>query len=223
MRGFFLTGSYYHFWFYPAAIYSLLIIGGVKKLLGQRAIRFLMPLAVVLYLVGLLGTGYLPLGQQIPGLKFLFGLEDFEALMHLFLLGFPAVVFGMAAAKGDRKCSGFAVLLAAALYVAESAMLCFCLGWREDPQMLISTPMLTVLFLRWAQNSRCSGKKINHALFRIISGGMYNVHPLILAGFAVVGPEMDGLMLFILCVLCSALFGWMLYHLRKIKFFGLVI
>ena len=108
VRGFFLTGSYYHFWFYPAAIYSLLIIGGVKKLLGQRTIRFLMPLAVVLYLVGLLGTGYLPLGQQIPGLKLLYGLEDFEALMHLFLLGFPAVVFGMAAANGDRKVSGSA-------------------------------------------------------------------------------------------------------------------
>ena len=36
IKGFFFSGSYYHFWFYPAAIYALLFIGGVKRLLGNR-------------------------------------------------------------------------------------------------------------------------------------------------------------------------------------------
>ena len=75
VKGFLFSGSYYHFWFYPAVIYALLFIGGVRRLLGHRALRFLMPLAAVLYVVGLLGTGYLPVGRQIPGLRVLYAAQ----------------------------------------------------------------------------------------------------------------------------------------------------
>ncbi len=223
VKGFFFSGSYYHFWFYPAVIYALLFIGGVKRLLGNRAICFLAPLAAALYAVGLLGTGYLPLGRQIPGLRVLYGTEDFEAVMHLFFLGFPAVVFGMAAAHGSGERSGRMLPLAAAAYVAESVILCLLLGWRENPQMLVSTPLLTVLFLRWAQNSRLAVERVNPMLFRTVSAGMYNVHPLLLAAFAILLPELSGIRVFLICVGFSAFFGWALYRLRKIRFFALFI
>ena len=223
LKSFFFSGSYYHFWFYPAVIYALLFIGAAKKLLGKRAMRFLLPLAAVLYAVGLLGTGYLPIGQKIPGLGALYGLEAFETVMHLFLLGFPAVVFGMAAAQKERNCSGRMLLTAAAAYVAESVILCLHLGWREDPQMLISTPLLTVLFLHWVQNVSLSAGRVNHSLLRVVSAGMYNVHPLFLAVFAIVLPGLNGFGAFALCVLCSAFFGWVLYCLRKVKLFALFL
>lgn len=222
-KAFVFSGSYYHFWFYPAVIYALLFIGGVKKLLGSRCLGFLLPLAAVLYAVGLLGTGYLPIGQRIPGLDRLYALESFDAVMHLVFLGFPSVVFGMAAAHKDSRVSGYLLLLAAAGYVAEAMLLCLKLGWREDPQMLLSTPLLTVLFLRWVQNRSLPVKNINHSLLRVVSSGMYNVHPLFLAAFAMLLPGLEGLWTFLLCVLCSAVFGWVLYCLRKIRFFALFI
>ena len=221
VKDFFFSGSYYHFWFYPAVIYALLFIGGVKKLLGDRALRLLVPLALTLYVVGLLGTAYLPIGRQIPILRNLYEAETFEAVMHLGFLGFPAIVFGMAAARKSRECPGYVLLLAAAVYVGESVVLCLCLGWRENPQMLISSPLLTVQFLHWAQNRTASTGKINPVLCRTVSSGIYNVHPLFLAAFAFVLPELDGMWCFALCLLCSALFGWVLYCFRKIKFFGL--
>ena len=89
--------------------------------------------------------------------------------------------------------------------------------------MLLSTPVLTVLFLRWAQSSRLAAGKVNHSLFRVISAGMYNIHPLVFAAFAIVMPGIDGLWAFGLCALCSAVFGWILYCLRKIKLFALFI
>ena len=222
-KDFLFSGSYYHFWFYPAAIYALLFIGGVKKLLGHRAFSVLLPLALVLYAVGLLGTGYLPLGRQIPGLRSLYLAGSFEAVMHLCFLGFPSVVFGMAAARTDRGCSGSALLLAVAAYVAESVILCLHLGWRENPQMLLSTPLLTVLFLLWLRDRPLPVIRVNPALCRVVSAGMYNVHPLFLAVFSVLVPGLDGLWAFGLCLLGSALFGWMLYHLRKHKFFALFL
>lgn len=220
-KAFLFSGSYYHFWFYPAVIYALLFIGGIKKLLGNHGIQFLMPLSALLYAVGLLGTGYLPIGQQIPGLRSLYGMENFDAVMHLCFLGFPAIIFGMAAANKDRGCSVYLLLAAAAVYVAESMILCLHLGWREDPQMLISTPLLTVLFLRCIQNRSQPG--VNHSLLRVVSAGMYNVHPLFLAVFALLMPELNGLAAFAVCVLCSALFGWVLYCLRKVRIFGLFL
>lgn len=222
-KDFLFSGSYYHFWFYPAVIYALLFIGGVKKLLGYRAISFLLPLAVVLYGVGLLGTGYLHLGQQLPGLRGLYASESFDTLMHLCCLGFPSIVFGMAAARTDRHCSGIALLLAATAYVTESVILCLHLGWRENPQMLLSTPLLTVLFLHWVRDRRLPADRVNPAVCRVVSAGMYNVHPLLLAGFSVLLPGLDGLWAFWLCVLGSALFGWILYRLRNYKFFALFL
>jgi len=222
-KGFFFSGSYYHFWFYPAVIYALLFIGGVKRLLGGRALQVLTPLAAVLYIVGLLGTGYLPVGRQIPGLSVLYEAKDFEAVMHLACLGFPAIVFGMAAAHLNRKRSGILLLIAAAAYAAESVILCLLLGWNENPQMLISTPFMTVLFLQWAQNSSLTVRNADPWLLRTVSAGMYNVHPLVLAALAMVLPGMSDLWAFLVCTACSALFGWMLYRLRKIRFFALFI
>ena len=223
VKGFLFSGSYYHFWFYPAVIYALLFIGGVKKLLGSRALHLLVPLAAVLYAVGLLGTGYLPIGRQVPGLRSLYAAEDFEAIMHLACLGFPSVVFGMAAAHENGKSSGRALPIAAAAYVAESVILCMALGWCENPQMLASTPLLTVLFLRWAQNSRVAPRHANPLLFRTVSAGMYNVHPLLLAAFAIVFPKLNGILAFLMCAACAAFFGWVLYCLRKNRFFALFI
>lgn len=138
--------------------------------------------------------------------------------MHLCFLGFPAIVFGMAAAHQSRKCSGAVLLMVAAAYVAESVILCLCLNWREDPQMLLSTPLLTVLFLNWVQNSSLPVGKVDPPLCRAVSASMYNVHPLFLAAFAIILPELDGLWAFGLCVLCSAAFGWVLYYLRNVRF-----
>lgn len=223
IKSFFFSGSYYHFWFYPAVIYALLFVCGIKKLLGHRALHFLMPLAVILYSIGLLGTGYLPVGRQIPGLRALYASENFEAFMHLALLGFPALVFGMAAAHKSKERSGHMVLMAAAVYAAECVILCMILGWQENPQMLISTPLLTVLFLQWAQNSTFAIGNVDSTLLRTVSAGMYNVHPLLLAAFAIVLPELNGIAAFLICTAVSVFFGWMLYRLRKNRFVALFI
>ena len=223
VKGFLFTGSYYHFWFYPAVIYALLLIGAAKKLLGNHAFRFLVPLAAVLYAVGLLGTGYLPIGRQIPVLRALYRLNDFDAVMHLFLLGFPSVVFGMAAADIKKSPSAKILPLAAVMYVFECILLCLILGWREDPQMLVTAPLFTILFIIRASDSAFTLRKINPSLLRIVSAGMYNIHPLILAAFSLVLPALDGIAAFILCTVFSVLFGVSLCLLRKNRLIALLI
>lgn len=220
IKGFFFSGSYYHFWFYPAAIYAILFIGALKKFLGNHSMYVLLPISVLLYVFGLFGTGYLPIGREIPKLSAVYALNDFEAFMHLALLGFPSVIFGMAAAHMKRKTSGRVVLLAALAYVIEAVVLCFVLSWREDPQMLITTPILTILFLNWARDSKFTVSRLSPAFFRTVSAGMYNVHPLIFAAFSLVLPGLDGLAAFCACLVISVLFGCVHYRLRNIRFFS---
>ena len=221
VKSFFFSGSYYHLWFYPAAIYGLLFIGGAKKLLGHRAHAFLMPLALLLYGAGILGTGYLPLGMQLPGLSRLYAADFFEPIMHICCLGFPSLVFGMAAARKSAGRSTAVLLAAAAVYGAESVVLCLFLRWQENPQMLMSTPLLTVLFLQWCQSRSLPLGREKLSLFRTVSAGMYHVHPLFLAVFAIVLPGLRGLWSFLLCVICSAVFGSLLHYLKKYKLFAL--
>ena len=73
------------------------------------------------------------------------------------------------------------------------------------------------------QNSSLASGHVSPMLCRTVSAGMYNVHPLLLAGFAVVLPGLNGLYAFLLCAVISAFFGWVLYCLRRIRFFALFI
>ena len=49
------NGSYYHLWYMVGIIYSMVLIGLLCKL---KLTKMLLPLAVVCYVVGLLGTSY---------------------------------------------------------------------------------------------------------------------------------------------------------------------
>ena len=223
VKDFLFSGSYYHFWFYPAVIYALLFIGLMKKLLGSRALPILVSLAAVLYSVGLLGTGYLPIGRLIPFIRTIYASEPFDTVMHVCLLGFPSIIFGMAAAHGKAERSGRMLPLAAAVYAAECVLLCLILGWRENPQMLISTPFLTVLFLRWAHSSSFAARNANPLLLRTVSAGMYHIHPLLLSVFGFILPQLHWFGTFLLCAVSSAFFGWMLYRMKNNRFFALFV
>ncbi|MBQ3068864.1 MAG: acyltransferase [Clostridia bacterium] len=73
----FLHGSSSHFWFFPALIYATLLIALIYKAFGWKPLAVT---AVVLYIIGVIGSSYTPLGMQIPGLSVLYGWEHFAAV-----------------------------------------------------------------------------------------------------------------------------------------------
>ena len=83
---FFITGSHYHFWFFPALIISALIITFLCKT-GLR--RTIIPLCMVLYAIGCLGCSYRALGDIVPGLNRLYRSESFLTIRRIFLMGLP--------------------------------------------------------------------------------------------------------------------------------------
>lgn len=66
---FFISGSYYHFWFFPALIYATLISYVIYKLLGFRALTVI---SIFLYILGYLGTTYVQFFTKVPVLSVVF-------------------------------------------------------------------------------------------------------------------------------------------------------
>ena len=60
---FFVTGSYYHFWYFPALIFSVCVVTLLYKMKG---IKLLLPVSILLYIIGCLGCSYYSIGNKIP-------------------------------------------------------------------------------------------------------------------------------------------------------------
>ena len=58
---FLFNGSYYHLWYMVGIIYSIAIIYLICKL---NLSKVLLPLAIVCYVIGLLGTSYYGIGSK---------------------------------------------------------------------------------------------------------------------------------------------------------------
>lgn len=97
---FFITGSEYHFWFFPSLVLSvslttLLYHIGLKKTL--------IPISVVIYLIGCLGHGYYKIGMQIPVLAVLYNTPGIKEIFNLLCPGFPFFICGYIVNKKELR------------------------------------------------------------------------------------------------------------------------
>lgn len=84
--GFFIKGSYYHFWFFPALIISVCLTTAFYRL---KIKKLLLPVSLLLYAVGCIGCAYYKIGVQIPLLQILYKSEYFIVIRRIFMMGFP--------------------------------------------------------------------------------------------------------------------------------------
>lgn len=88
---FLLTGSSYHFWFFPAVFFSVAVSTLFFKLNLQK---WLIPCSMVIYTIGVLCCAYTRVMQVIPFYKQLCDLSYFSQLRHIVFTGFPYFVSG---------------------------------------------------------------------------------------------------------------------------------
>lgn len=86
-----LYGSYYHFWFFPALLFSVVIVTLFFKIKG---LNFIFVLSIVFYIIGSLGCSYYQLAIEIPVLSFLVQSKWFELIRRILLMGLPFFCLG---------------------------------------------------------------------------------------------------------------------------------
>ena len=66
LRMILFDGSFYHLWYFPAAITGVLIVYGLSRVAGLRTATVI---AGALYIIGLLGDSYYGLASRVPALE----------------------------------------------------------------------------------------------------------------------------------------------------------
>lgn len=90
-KSFFIEGSYYHFWFFPALIFSVCLTTLLFKI---KCSKLIVPLSFILYCIGCLGCSYYFITINIPILGDLYRLESFNIIRRIFLMAFPFFISG---------------------------------------------------------------------------------------------------------------------------------
>lgn len=96
VKRFVIFGSRGHFWFFPALIFSVCLATLMYKL---KCRWLILPLGIVLYTVGCLGSGYYHLGKYAFG--WLYRFSQYEVIRRVLLMGFP--FFGCGLLVGRLK------------------------------------------------------------------------------------------------------------------------
>ena len=76
LRMLLFDGSFYHLWYFPAAITGMIIVFALKRVLKLRRVCVI---SVVLYVIGLFGDSYFGLAEKLPPVK-----AAYEAMFRLF-------------------------------------------------------------------------------------------------------------------------------------------
>ena len=97
--GLFYYGSYFHFWFFPALIYSVCLAG---LLWNRKCKKMIIPISIVLYITGVLGCAYFNVSCSIPILQSLFTHPHFDQIRRILLMGFPFFSAGYTVHKIEK-------------------------------------------------------------------------------------------------------------------------
>lgn len=146
---FLLNGSYYHLWYMVGIIYSIAMIYLICKL---KLSKILLPLAIVCYVIGLLGTSYYGIGSRLPILNVLFDSGWFLSIRRIFFMGFPFTALGWTISQGQlklhipKKYLLIATMLVALLFVAEIIIVTVTGMSRSIEITVFLYPLLFLLF-----------------------------------------------------------------------------
>ncbi len=98
--GFFITGSHYHFWFFPALIFAVCVVTVMHKL---KLMKLVIPITVILYIIGCFGCSYYEIGAKIPLLASVYNSSLFTIIRRVIMMGLPFFASGYCILKIQEK------------------------------------------------------------------------------------------------------------------------
>ena len=229
---FFTEGSYSHFWFFTAMIYSVIMATVANRLGGKKGLFVLTVLSLVLFLIGNLGSGYYIIGARIPVLNVLYGeyADAFFVLRGIFCMGLPYFMIGYWLNEWEEKVLSMENKrfwglygISSVLYVAEILFLIVGVDGTERPEVFIMLyPMAFMIMSLLLRNPMPSWSRITPFCKRM-SGYIYYVHPLLILVFeltaGILGITIPSYVLFVLVVAMAMISGVILMRLsERIKF-----
>ncbi|HAB94718.1 MAG TPA: hypothetical protein DCF49_08190 [Lachnospiraceae bacterium] len=183
VKRFLIDGSHYHFWFFPALIFSVIFVTVLFKLRLQALI---LPVSIVLYAVGCLGGPYYAFGNRIPVLAALYARDNYTMIRRIYLMGIPFFSAGylvVLIVKGKlyQRLRGPVLLLGLALSVILWRAEIFMVMKAKIMNNIVTTPglylMLIMLMLVLIRYPLYRFQKAAD-FCKVAAGFTYYIHPL---------------------------------------------
>lgn len=176
LRMLIFDGTFYHLWYFPAALIGLLIVYLLKRLPTKRAVI----IVLILYALGLLGDSYYSLGARALPLRIIYNVF-FNIFSYTRNGLFFAPIFlllgnlqrGAKPGNTLEDAGGFAVSFA--LMSAEGILLNGLQIPRHDSMYIFLLPVSVFLF-----RVLLSVKTEPKPLLRRVSAWVYTVHPIVI-------------------------------------------
>lgn len=220
---FIVTGTWEHFWFFPALLFAVCATTLVFKAGGKNV---LIPFSICLYVIGCLGCSYYKLAVGLPGLGSLFLLPQFDLVRRVLLMGFPFFVCGYLVYRIENRMEKPAMDrrlylvagVAAAVWLAEIGMVRI-FEWENNIILTFGLyPLVVVIMLILLRNPMPTCKNFSGKC-AVLADFTYYSHPLCmealsLLSFWLLNQEMPATLMFLLTVAITAMMG-LLIHIAE--------
>ena len=210
---FFIYGSYYQLWFFPAIFLSATITTICYKL---KIIKWLVCFSLFLYIVGCLGCSYYTIGNRIPVISGFINSTHFDLIRRYLLTGLPFFLLGYflntIRIKKDKKLIAI-FIITAIIYLAEIFYVVKT-GLQENISLtLFLYPLATMIIICLINNPLPKfiifGKRA-----RTTANFMFYSHPIFILLLEKLF-NLSGTPLFLLVVLLTGASGFMIAYINK--------
>lgn len=219
----FINGTGFHLWFMASLIIYVIIATLLYK---KNKLKILNPLCIVLYMLGLLGSYYSFIGNNIPVIKDLINLKYYTTYCRLFMHGLPMFTMGLYISDNDERLMQNGnirlTLISIVLFVLACAEIMFAIK-NGHIKVNICTLFLCLftfpLFILCLKNPLPEYSSLGKTA-KYISTFMYYSHPLFRTLILSLMMRLFGIDLYplyatiVVVLLCTA-FGYILYKLNN--------
>ncbi len=188
IKFFFLDGSFYHFWYFLALLYSMAAITLVYRFFKEKGLLVFAIISLIFNIIAVFGTTYLFIGKTFPMLSRFYESPNFIAIMLIFAIGFSSFSSAYFIIKirerniFSQKSSLILLIITALMYLAECSILVLVFDSTERPYVFFTCyPLMIFTMLFVLEYPLPKQTKISE-LSKKSAGFIYYVHPLVLLG-----------------------------------------
>ena len=218
LLGFLTYGSYYHFWFFPALLFSLCLSELLWKLKARRA---LVPMSILLYLIGCMGCSYYNICRSIPILGALFSYSGFETIRRILLMGFPFFVSGYLILQVKDRLAKRILRVWTGSMIAWILEIALVVHMHLQRSIVLTAALYSLVVSTIILLLRTKAEKLSpySETSRRLANYTYYVHPVFIlvlssAYHTVLGEVIPNTMLFLMTVLGTFLSGTFLIRMK---------
>lgn len=180
------VGSHYHFWFFPALIFSVCVTTAMYKTGIQKC---LIPMGIALYTVGCFGCSYRSWGMCIPGLSVLYSSQHFTFIRRMLLMAFPFFTSGALVYELEKVCKKYNISKSILLCCVAGTVVCW-LGeiiavihyqLQENIVITFGLYLLTVMVLVFLLQHPMPQARLLSNLCHFLADFTYYIHPLVIS------------------------------------------